>query len=96
MELRKQRKRMKILLGCMIALFLVFGTLFMIGYTGKQMISEATETVDSFSFFIISALHEHEDTIIGIIVGLFVLLIIVMIILSWIPKTEHSPAYGGY
>lgn len=69
----------------------------MIGYTEKQMISEATETVDSLSFSIISTLNEHQDIIAGIIILLFVILIFVLMILSWIPKTEHSePSYGGY
>jgi uncharacterized BrkB/YihY/UPF0761 family membrane protein len=94
-ELQKQRKKIKILLACMIALILIFVSLFVIGYTGKQMAMQATETVDSFNVLIIGTLHEYQDTLIGIAVIFFVILVFVMVILSWIPRTEYHGS-GAY
>lgn len=96
MESRKQRRRMKILLGCMIALVVIFGTLFIIGYTGKQMISKASETMDSFSVNLINAINAYDSVIIAIVIIVIIIISFVLMILSWIPRTTSSSYGGGY
>lgn len=94
-ELHKQRKQMKILLGCTITLALIFGTLIVIGYTAKQMQTTATKTIDSFSVQIINAINSYQDIIITIVAITIVILIILLIIWSWIPK-QTTTGVGGY
>ena len=94
-ELRKQRKQMKILLSCTIGLVLIFGALFVVGYTGKQLQNDASKTVDSFSALLIDAINPYYDTIMGIMVVAIVILIILLIIWSWIPK-QPPPHSIGY
>lgn len=95
-ELHKQRKRMKVLLGCMIALTVIFGTLFIIGYTGKQAVSKASETMDTFSVSLINAINAYEGIIITIVIVVIIIMFIVLMILSWIPRTTTSSYGGGY
>ena len=93
-ELRKQRKQMKILLGCTITIALIFGTLFMIGYTAKQMQITASKTVDSFSNRVIEAINAYDDIIITIVIIVIVILFILLIIWSWIPERTTTGGYG--
>jgi len=95
-KMRKHRRQMKVALGIMITLALIFGTLFMIGYTGKQMATTATQTVNSFYVQLVNEINAIQNAIISIIGVIIVILIILFFFWMMIPKTETTSYGGGY
>ena len=93
---RKHRRQMKIALGITIAFALVFGTLFMIGYTGKQAQKTANETANSAYAQLVNWVNTVQDNIGGILIGIIIILIILFWIWLMIPKTETRYYSGGY
>ena len=98
-ELKKQRKRMKILLALTISIVVIFDSLLLVGYagkqiedTGKQIQDTATDTVDSFYILIFGWISEYQTLIFVIIFfGFFAL-----IFLSAIWPKSPPPNFGGY
>jgi TRAP-type C4-dicarboxylate transport system permease small subunit len=100
-ELRKQRKRVKILLALTVSIVVIFGSLLLVGYagkqiedTGKQIQDTATDAVDSIYILIFGWISDNQSWIVGILIfGFFAL-----ILLSWIwPRNESSGvSHGGY
>jgi len=93
--MRRHRRQMKILLSITIAFALIFGTLFVIGYTGKQVENTATETANSFYIQLVNWVNSVQNAILGIIGVIIVILIILFWLWLMIPKTQTT-SYGGY
>ncbi len=98
-ELRKQRKRMKIVLALTISIMVIFGSLLLVEYagkqiedTGKQIQDTATDTGHSITVLISGWISEYQTIIFVIIFfGFFAL-----IFLSAIWPRSPPPSYGGY
>lgn len=95
-ELRKQRKRMKILLALTVSIVVIFGSLLLVGYAGKQIQETANDVIDSTIGFIFGWISQYESTIIGIAVLAFFVLIVALVIWSWIPESTPKNTGGGY
>ncbi len=87
---------MKIALGIVITFALIFGTLFVIGYTGKQAEKTATETANSFYIQLVNWIIAVQNDILVIIGVIIVILIILFYIWMLIPKTETTSYGSGY
>ena len=92
-KMREHRKKMKISLGIMITLALIFGTLFMIGYTGKQMETTATTTANSFYVQLVDWLNANQNTIITII-GIIIVILIILFLLWATSQSTTTTSYG--
>ncbi len=96
-KMRQKRKQMKVLLSITIAAALIFGTLFVIGYTGKQAEKTATETAGSFYILLVNWINSVWNEIAGILGAIIVILFILFWIWMMIPKTETTgTSYSGY
>ena len=95
-KMRRHRRQMKIALGITIAFALIFGTLFMIGYTGKQAEKSATETANSLYIQLVNWVNAVQNDILGIIGVIIVILIILFYFWIAISKTEPTNPVGGY
>ncbi|HEV2192328.1 MAG TPA: hypothetical protein VGR54_01775 [Nitrosopumilaceae archaeon] len=87
---------MKILLGITIGFALIFGTLFVIGFTGKQAENTATETANSFYIQLVNWVNAVQNDILGVFVAIIVILFILFWIWLMIPKTETTSYGSGY
>lgn len=86
---------MKILLSITVALTAIFGGLFMVGYTGKQMETVATNTANSAYAQLVNWINENQNTIISVIAIIIVILIILFFF--WAnTTTTTTTSYGGY
>jgi len=81
---------MKIALGITIAFALIFGTLFVIGYTGKQAGKTATETANSFYIQLVNWVNADQNDLLGVFVAIIIILIILFFILINFTKTETT------
>ena len=95
-KMLRRRRQMKIALGIMITLALIFGTLFMIGYTGKQMATTASQTANSFYIQLVNEINAIQNAIASIIIAIIVILVFLFFIWMMIPKTETTSYGGGY
>ncbi|MGI0022864.1 MAG: hypothetical protein ACRD9Q_08400 [Nitrososphaeraceae archaeon] len=95
-KMRRHRRQMKIALGITIAFALIFGTLFVIGYTGKQAERTATETANSFYIQLVNWVNAVQDTITSIFGVIIVILIILFYIWMIIPRKETTGIAGAY
>ena len=86
---------MKISLGIMITLAVIFGTLFVIGITGKQMATTASQTADSFYVQLVNGINANQNTIISIIFVIIVILIILFFLWAMSQSTTTTTGYGG-
>lgn len=86
---------MKILLSITIAFALIFGGLFVIGYTGKQAEQQATQTANSFYAQLVNWINTVQNEIASIFGVIIVILIILFYIWMMIPKTETTGTAGG-
>ncbi len=95
-KMRRHRRQMKIALGITIAFALIFGTLFVIGYTGKQAEKTATETANSFYIQLVNWINAVQNDILGVFIAIIVILFILFYIWMLIPKTETTSYGSGY
>jgi len=92
--MRRHRRQMKIALSITIAVALIFGILFVIGFTGKQAEKTATDNANSFYIILVSWIHSVQNGILGIFGAVIVILIILFYIWMLIPKTtSYSSGY---
>lgn len=98
-ELRKQKRRVKILLAVTISILIFFGSLLLIGYagkqiqeTGKQIQDTATDTADSIYVLIFGWFSAN----IGLIIGILVFGFIALAWISAIWPRSPPPSYSGY
>lgn len=95
-KMRRHRRQMKIALGITIALALIFGILFVIGYTGKQAEKTATDTANSFYIQLVNWINTVQNNIAGIFIAIMVILFILFYIWMLIPKIETTSYGSGY
>lgn len=99
-ELQKQRKKVKILLSLTISIIVIFGSLLLVGYagkeierTGKEITDTTTNVIDSVYILIFGWIMANQTLLFVILFfGFFALIFLATI---W-PQNPPPSYHGGY